>query len=395
VTRFSPRFSPEARLVLLLCRADLESPARDEASRLLTESVSWPLVLQQVDAHGVLPLFARNIESLGGVPPDVHRVLARAQRLNAARAALLARGLVDVLSLFAGAAIPVIPLKGPALAESLHGDATLRVCSDLDILVPAQQVAPAFQLLLSAGYEHGEEPPVQPDELALLLDSNMEYTFRGRSGGLEYLLELHWDVAWRWRGDRRAMDDLWAEARPLVFHGAPAYALSPEWQLLYLAVHAARHRWQALKWLVDIHELCATSPIGWEVVEDKSRRFGWRELAAITLTACQQLLGTRIPPAFSRARLPRWITLFPATPAPSTVWQDALLPLHLMPGLPGKLQYLGRLVLRPTLAEHRLLRIPSAVSVLYSPLRLLRLGGKWGWPLAQAGLGRLRRARAE
>lgn len=391
--------APEQRLVLLLCRARLDGPARDEAGRLLARELSWPAILALVRGHGVLPLFARNLESLAPVPLEVPRAIRReladAQRLNAARAALMARGLADVLGRLAAAGIPAIPLKGPALAESLHADATLRECSDLDLLVPIAEVPRAFDLLLSAGYAHGEDGPVARHELAVLLETNMEHVFVGRTGGLTYPLELHWDIAWRWRGDRRAVDDLWADARPATFHGARAYALSPEWQLIYLAVHAARHRWQALKWLVDIHELCATTAMDWARVDDTARRFGWRRLVAVTLTACDRLLGTRIPPGFALSRLPPWVTLFPATPPATAAWREALFPLHLVPGVSAKLAYLGRLVLQPTLAEHRLLRLPRGVSLLYSPLRLLRLGGKWGWPLAQAGLGRVRRARTQ
>jgi len=389
------RLSAEERLVLLLCRALVDDASRDEARAVLREALAWPIVVGHVMTQGVLPLFVRNLESFAGVPLEIQRELAGAQRLNAARNALLVRGLLELLPAFARSAIPAIPLKGPVLAESLHGDPTLRVCADLDLLVQAQDLPRAFDVLLAAGYEHGEERRAGRQELDLLLESNMEYAFRGQSAGLVYLLELHWDVAWRWRADRRAMDDLWAEARPLVFHGAPAYALSPEWQLLYLAVHAARHRWQALKWLVDIHELCATQPIDWALVDDKARCFGWRDLVAITLSACHQLLGTRIPPHWSLSRLPRWVRLFPAAPPASSVWGEALLPLRFVPGITGKLGYVGRLALRPTLAEHRLLRIPSGVSMLYRPLRLLRLGSKWGWPLAQAGLDRLKRARTE
>ena len=54
--------------------------------------------------------------------------------------------------------------------------------------------------------------------------------------------------------DGVAVGDLWAEARPQTCFGAPAFSLSPEWEVLYLCLHAADHDWQMLKWLVDIHE---------------------------------------------------------------------------------------------------------------------------------------------
>jgi hypothetical protein len=61
--------------------------------------------------------------------------------------------LVRVLKFFAEAGIPAIPLKGPALAQALHGDSSLRTYVDLDILVPRSMVGRAFDLLRPGGYE--------------------------------------------------------------------------------------------------------------------------------------------------------------------------------------------------------------------------------------------------
>jgi hypothetical protein len=388
--------SPEARLVLLLARGTLAGEAAGPATTLLAGSLSWPEVLRLVRQHGVGPLFARNLARLGhgGVPAEARSALAAGQRLDAARNALLIRGLVQALALLAEAGIPAIPLKGPALALSLHGDATLRECSDLDVLIPREAVAPAFALLLARGYEHGEEARVAPSEVEALLESNMEYGFTGGAGGLAHLVELHWDIAWRWRGDDAAMRDLWAEARPAEYWGAAGLGLSPEWRLLYLCVHAARHGWGALKWLVDIHEVCTAGGLDWGRVGEKARRLGWQGVLDITLSACASLLGTRVPRDLASGALPRWVRLFPAPPpAGAGGLRDALLPALFLCGIPGKLGYLARLFFLPTLGEYRLLRIPSPIRLAYFPLRLVRLGGRWGWPVLRAGLPRLPRRR--
>ncbi len=58
-----------------------------------------------------------------------------------------------MLKLFGEAGIPAIPLKGVALSQALYGDTSLRVCGDLDILVPRGLVAQSFQVLLRNRYE--------------------------------------------------------------------------------------------------------------------------------------------------------------------------------------------------------------------------------------------------
>ena len=212
----------------------------------------------------------------------------------------------------AGPSVPVIPLKGMALAESLYGDAGLRVSSDIDLLVPREAVAQAFAVLAQLGYSPAaEETPVEDGDIDLLLESNMEYVFVTPENRA-CPVELHWDIAWRWPGNARALADLWADARPRRFRGVEAWALGPEWELLYLAVHAARHRWQGLKWLVDVHEICARDGLDWVRVRDKAARFGLGDVLGITLGACRALFGTPMAAEALAQTPPAWLDLFPS-----------------------------------------------------------------------------------
>jgi hypothetical protein len=78
-------------------------------------------------------------------------------------------------------------------------------------------------------------------------------------------------------------------------------------------------------------------------------------------------------PAGARPRsVPRGLALFPAAPAPPDVWRDALFPARLFRGA-ARLGYLARVLLVPTLAERRLIRVPAALRGLYYALRPLRL----------------------
>lgn len=383
--------SAEESCLLLLARGSLSAAVEDGARALLKQRLSWPSILWQARVHGVLPLLARNLENLGfpGVPPEVRSGLESARRLNAARNALLVHALTDVLRLLGEAGVPAIPLKGVALSASLYRDVGLRVCVDVDVLVPREATRRAFALLLADGYEDGEEDPVEPAEIDLLLGSNIEHSFVRPREAFPCRLDLHWDIAWRWQRDGLATDDLWSEAHFEPLGGVPAYALSPEWHLLYLAVHAAHHRWQALKWLVDIHEVCSSWEIDWDKMAAKAAGLRWQEVLRLTLAACHLLLSTPIPPRFRLEELPPWLMLFPAPPSGQDVWRDALLPARLLRPPSEKLRYLLRLALVPTMAERRLLALPSSLRVLYYPLRPLRLGCKWSWRSVRAGFDRL------
>lgn len=388
--RVTHTLAPEDELVLLLCPRSLPDDVGARTRLLIARDFAWPRFVAQARRNGVLPLVTRALATLDfhGVPSEVQAQLEAHRRLNAGRNALLVSGLVRALRVLGSAGIPGVPLKGVALAESLYGDTALRECSDLDLLVPRVRAIQALRILAQEGYEHGQEPRVEGKDVGLLLESDIEYALVGRSGNFFHTLELHWDVAWRWSRGEEALEDLWAEVTPGRFSGVEIRELSREWRLLYLAVHAARHRWQSLKWLVDVHEVCVHDAPDWHRVWAKANRFGWDEALRVTLGACQALFRTPVPAGSPPpGAVPAWVSLFPATPVLTSIWQDALLPARLLRGARKKLGYAARVLFVPTLADRRLLRLPLVLGGLYYPLRPLRLGGKWGLGMLRTRLG--------
>jgi hypothetical protein len=399
----------EDQLILLLARGKLSDHAEKRARALLARPLDWAVILEHVTTEEVYPLFYRNLERLtclsgelgagsknheagsgeqtaGGEwqmadSPVIGPAWGREQlknlcRINAFRNKLLTEELVRVLLLLHGAGIQTIPLKGVALAQSLYGDTGLRVCLDTDILVPRSKTAEAVQLLREQGYKTEFKSRFFA---RVLLRHDIEYALRREEREFRYLLELHWGVSWGASSERGAMEDLWAEACPSVAFGAPAYALSPEWQILFLSAHAARHRWQGLKWLIDLQELISSTEINWGRLDNKSKQLGWGELLRISVHACHALFGAPAPPNFPLGGLPSWFKLFPAC-APTGL-PSAFFATRFLKRPSEKLRYVARVFLIPTLAEWRLVSLPSSVEFLYYPLRPMRLLSKWGWAL--------------
>jgi hypothetical protein len=375
----------EERLLVLLARGSLAAGTADRALALVRAGPSWPRFLALAGVHGVGALVSRTLEALAlpGVPVEVSGSLAAARRLNAARNALIARGLAGVLGALARAGVPAIPLKGVVLAGSLYGDPAVRVCSDIDVLVPPGAVPRAFEAMREAGcVPDAEEQDVAPADLPMLLESNIEYAFALPSPP-HCPVELHWGIAWRWPGAGTAVDDLWAEARPADWAGIPVRVMSPEWDLLYLSVHAARHRWQSLKWLADIHEVCARG-LDWGAARDKAARLGWTDVLGITLGVTRRLFDSPVPDGMA-GPVPPWLATFPAEVRGRGPWSDTLFPVRLFRGPGEKMRYLADLLLRPTLAERRLVRVPGSLAWLYYVLRPLRVGGRWGRSVVRPG----------
>ncbi len=376
------RFSPEDELLLLLARGSLSAEIQARARDLLARELNWPLILDQPQSYRVLPLVYRHLQTLGfaGVPAQARARLEALAREVAASNALAARELTELLRLFDQAQIPAIPLKGMALAESLYGDLTLRVSDDIDILVPRATVGRAIAKISTIGYR---AESAQWSERRLL-SSFIEYGFARQDKAYGHELDLHWGVLW-WRPlDKGAIEDLWSEARPTIVLGVPAYALSPEWEFLFLAAHAARDGWIGLKWLADIQEACARGGIDWDRVWEKAERFEWQEVLELTASVCRHLVGTAAFAKGTVRELPSWLKPFIQMQQPP----GRLIPmvhLHLLRHNSERLRYILHGLFIPTSSDWEFVHLSAGLRFLYYPVRIFRLVIKFASWLISAG----------
>ena len=387
----SPDLAPEDELCLLLSRGQLSPDVREQARRLLASPLAWPLVLERARGYEILPLLYRNLQTLGfpGVPDPVRTELADCFGVNAIRNVLYTKELARILALLGEAGIRAMPLKGIALAESLYDDPALRICADMDVLVPTKNVIEAYHLLASFGYESEFTQPALWDLArryrrdCLLMRQDRAYT---------YPLELHWGLLWGGPVERELLEEIWREAGRRSFHGVPAFTLSADWEFLYLAVHAAKHGWRSLKWFLDLDRLCSRGMIDWERVSEKAQRLGWEGAVRSSLSACVSLFDTPVNPVFGvkaqpcRSRPPR--------PADLQLLTEILFCLKLLKTPVRKLRFLTAFWLVPTPSDCRFLPLPASLFFLYYPLRPLRLACRTLWWFVKGGLKSLRGSRA-
>ena len=384
----TPVLSREDELCLLLARGKLNSEERARVLQLLGAALEWPLLLERAYSHQVYPLVYRNLRDVGfsGVPDVVQAELKGQYLANALRNQLLAEELARLLGLLSEAGIQVIPLKGVALAQSLYGDVAARVCIDIDILVPPTRVEQTIALLLAFGYR---AEPDDPYLSKLALRHGRHFSMVRESRGISFLLELHWILVRHSSRNGEAVRDLWAEARPRNFLEAPAFSLSPEWELLYLCIHAVDHEWRSLKWLIDIHEIASASPIDWPRVAQKAEQFEFSLPVGQTLAVSAALLGTPLPSYYSSAALPEGVKLFPDNPS-SDEAENALAFRHLrLLRRPwDKVRYFSGILFAPKSTDLEFLRLPPGFGFLYYLIRPVRLAGKWGWWILRRAFGR-------
>lgn len=385
----TPVLTREDELCLLLARGKLDSEERTRVLQFLGAPLQWPLLLGRAYSHQVYPLVYRNLLEFGfpGVPEAVQAELKGSYLANALRNQLLAEELARLLGLLSESGIRAVPLKGVALAHSLYGDVAARVCVDIDILVPPANVDQTISLLLASGYRAEPNDPYL-SKLALRHGRHFSLVREGR--GISFLLELHWILVQHSSKNDEAVRDLWAEARPQSFLEAPAFSLSPEWEFLYLSIHAVDHEWRSLKWLIDIHEIASSPLIDWQAIAKKAEQFELSLPIRQTMAVSSVLLGTPLPSCYSPAALPAEVKLFPDSP-PSEEAENALAFRHLrLLHRPwDKVRYFSSILFAPKSTDLEFLRLPRSLRFLYYLIRPLRLAGKWGWWILRAAFGRL------
>lgn len=213
---------------------ELLSVLRGRCDQLPAGDHSLAQMLELAEEQHILPWVAHRYAAHHPVSPEIRDKLRAIKREASIAAFYWVSELVRVLEGFAAAGVKVVPLKGPSLGERLYGDAALRVNYDLDVLVPKAELTRAEAVLAGLGFRPGA-----PD------DYHRQW-YRGPT-----TVELHHDVENPLAFDFDTAGAL-ARAQPASFHGQPCWLLTPGDELVFLCLHAVRHRFERLSLIVDL-----------------------------------------------------------------------------------------------------------------------------------------------
>ncbi|MEC0180289.1 nucleotidyltransferase family protein [Paenibacillus peoriae] len=295
----------ELTMLLSLLKKDV-APWQRTFADIHLHKLDWARLLHLADHHRVVPLIYLQLKKsnhpaipaplLGSLQAQYHRNTLRMLHLQA-EAARLTRLLMDH-------GIRVFILKGPALAQQLYGDVSLRTSKDIDLLITPDDMDEAEHWIREAGYES------KSGEARVLgswkwKDHHTSFLHPQKRVEVELHWRLHPDA-----GGEPSFDELWdrrqfsesgvsrrvqsAPADSMAATAASACTLGGEHQFLYLSAHGARHGWFRLRWLVDIDRL-AVCAVDWEALLLTLRRYGGLPAGGQAWKLAAALLGTPIP----------------------------------------------------------------------------------------------------
>ena len=379
-------FQSEFALLLACCSVGKRETRDSEVQSVVKGALDWARVLELGEHHGVLPQVYQALrERAAGAPPEILDELASRYDQNVRRNLRFTAELFRVLDCLEAVGISAIPHKGPALTQLLYGDLAMRDFSDLDVLVPREEVLRAKEALRGLGYRPASQFLAAQEHAYLA--TGYEYTFDGPAG--RNLLEIQWDIVPRFYAVDFPMHELFARAGQVELAGRRVKSLAPEDLLLTLCVHAAKHAWSRLCWLRDIAVAMSSMSLDWHVLLNRAAEFSILRIVGVSLVLAHQLLGANLPePDFLDlndlknrqliASLCHEITAH--IPAAEEFRTESVeyfkLMLRLRERTVDQMRFSTRLLFTPSVGEWELVKLPAPLFPLYRVVRLFRLAAR-------------------
>ncbi|HET7875176.1 MAG TPA: nucleotidyltransferase family protein [Methylomirabilota bacterium] len=258
---------------------------RDRARRV----ADWDALVAEAGREGVTGVLDQALaEAAIPLPEAARAALARARAFEELWLDTLERALDGTLGALEGAGIRAVALKGPVLAERLYPAARMRFSSDLDLLVRPSDLDRAAAVLSALGYAEETGPSARYHR--------RHHHHIHLVGPRPPMIELHFR-AYAGFGVVVAAEDLMAAALPYrTARGGQTWILTPEDELLYLAIHAAGHCFERLLWLYDLKLFSARHPrLDWTLVASRARRLGVAAAASFAFEAVRRRLDVDVP----------------------------------------------------------------------------------------------------
>lgn len=351
------------RLLASAARRFVGAAGDDEMLDLVRAPVDWTGLLSAAEREGMAGLVGLELERLASIPGlalPLGPWRAARRRVAVSNMATLAE-LEALRAMLRALGRQAVVLKGAALIPGAYrGTVDLRPLGDVDLLLRPLDLAHVVAWLQDRGYR-----PFAPSS-TVLSRGPVSFDLHTEVAGSSW-------VARKAHAFRLDPDRLWRDASPLDPGDPSALVLSPLHQRLHLVVHALKHSYSRLIWLVDL--ALALRDAEWTTLLMEARASGAVRPLAYAVTLLDAVLGVVAPRPIVEALPPlngaerAFVRL--VTRRSGTEVAGELVVAFGIPGLIGKLAYLAELGFprAEVLARH----YPLTPPWLLYPRRVARL----------------------
>ena len=196
--------------------------------------------------------------------------------------------------------IQVVLMQGMALLQQVYQDVGLRPMKDMDLWVLPKDSLGLIDSLLSRGFERDSLYPNTFRKGEIVLDIHTHILWADRIKARDYLL-------------KKDQEEIFNQTITVIYDGRETLSLSPQDQFLYLGLHAIKHNFERLIWLVDLKHLVAGwSDSDWEVLLNRSKMLGQEHTICYICHLLERIFNIEIPIVTPDHLIGRGLTFFEA-----------------------------------------------------------------------------------
>jgi hypothetical protein len=179
--------------------------------------------------------------------------------------------------------VEIALLQGMALLLETYQDIGLRPMKDMDLWVLPDDYQRLSDVLTQQGFESNRLYPQTYRKGETVLDIHTHLLWADRIKARDYLLS-------------KSQDEIFRSTKSIPTDGGRVLCLGPQDQFLYLGLHALKHNFERLVWLVDIKSLVAKwKPSAWGDLVKRADELGHKKTLRYILYLLTHLFDIRLP----------------------------------------------------------------------------------------------------
>jgi hypothetical protein len=371
---------PEIELLIACARPDGTNQTGLQPRSLLTAPVDWAHLSDLAHYHRVQALvYTRLAAHAPDLVPSLHLIaMAEEFRAGATRNLHLTGELIAIVKAFAEAGIPVLPHKGPLLAQAAYKDLAMRPFADLDLLIHPADLSRSIAVLAGLRYFPQSDLAWLSPGALLKWTGEMPYTSPEGTG-----VDLHWRLTPSHYTVQLDPEILWRNQISLRVAGSDVSSVGPEALFLLLAVHGAKHCWESIGWLADVAWLLSASPdFDWRLAMELADESSCQRPLLLAASLMQSVFQVAVPelpvdpaiPGLQHRVISRWYEATVESPKSPELFSFAA---ALARRRRDSLKHLFGLLFYPTELEWSRRHLPEPFFWLYTPGRVARLLNKY------------------
>jgi hypothetical protein len=194
--------------------------------------------------------------------------------------------------------VDITLLQGMALLQEAYQDIGLRPMKDMDLWVLPDNYQRLVDILARQGFENNRIYPQTYRKGETVLDIHTHLLWADRIKARDYLLS-------------KSQDEIFRSTKSITTDGGKVRCLGPQDHFLYLGLHALKHNFERMVWLVDIKSLVANwKQSDWDELVKRAEELGHKKTLRYILYLLTHLFDIRLPSeiyAFLRKRKPGYL----------------------------------------------------------------------------------------